>query len=131
MATDWILDEILTGLQKLLPLSLESTPAAEVIPGTALAWHEVMVHNRTFEPDRDRARFRAAFRTLAERCRRWPAPADFFDAMPRIETPRDNTPRIGSGEIPASAKQHIADIAAKLKTEPAKPHTEVDDDDAA
>jgi hypothetical protein len=113
-------------MQKLLPLSLESTPAAEVLPGTALAWHEVLVHGRQWEPERDRTRMRDAFRTLAGRHRRWPAPIDFLDALPRIETPKDHTPRIGSGVIHASAMKHISDIAAKLRIEPVTPHAEVD-----
>src|SRR6185312_7622939 len=84
MATDWVLEEILTGMQKLLPLSLESTPASEVMQGTALAWHEVLVHGRAFDQARDLPRFREAFRTLAGRQRRWPAPVDFLEALPRI-----------------------------------------------
>ena len=131
MATDWILEEILTGLQKLLPLSLENTPASEVMPGTALAWHEALVHGRNFEPVRDRQRFRESFRTLAAKQRRWPAPVDFLEAMPRIEPERIRQPQLDSDAARAASLQHIADIAAKLRVEPVKPFTEVDNDSAA
>lgn len=113
-------------MQKLLPLSLESTPAAEVLPGTALAWHEVMVHGRKFEPARDRPRMRDAFRTLAARSRRWPAPVDFLDALPRIEAPRTDAPKLENDGAREVGMRTIADLTAKLKIEPVKPHTEVD-----
>lgn len=130
MATDWVLEEILTGMQKLLPLSLESTPASEVMPGTALAWHEVLVHGRNFEPVRDRQRFREAFRTLAARQRRWPAPVDFLEALPRIETPRTPEPKLDSDVSREVGAKHIADLTALLKIEPVKPYTEVENDSA-
>ena len=118
-------------MQKLLPLSLESTPAAEVMAGTALAWHEVLVHGRAFEQDRDLPRFREAFRTLAARQRRWPAPIDFIEALPRIETPRMPELKIDSDASRAVGARHIGDIAARLKVAPVKPHTEVSHDSAA
>jgi hypothetical protein len=117
-------------MQKLLPLSLESTPAAEVMPGTALAWHEVLVHGRAFDPARDRPRFREAFRTLAARQRRWPAPVDFLEALPRIETPH-GAKAIDSDAGRAVGMQHIASIAEKLRIEPVRPYTEVDDERVA
>lgn len=118
-------------MQKLLPLSLESTPAAEVMAGTALAWHEVFVHGRNFEASRDRPRFREAFRTLAARQRRWPAPVDFLEALPRIEAPRVVESRIDSDASRTIGARHIGDIAAMLKIRPVKPHTEADHDSAA
>ena len=38
METEWMLDELATGLQKLLCLGLDRQPASEVIPGTVQAW---------------------------------------------------------------------------------------------
>jgi len=118
-------------MQKLLPLSLESTPASEVMPGTALAWHEVLVHGRAFDQARDLPRFREAFRTLAGRQRRWPAPVDFLEALPRIETSRTSEPKLDSDASREFAAKHIADLTALLKIEPVKPYAEVDDDTAA
>jgi hypothetical protein len=130
MATDWVLEEILTGMQKLIPLSLESTPAAEVMAGTALAWHEVLVHGRVFDPSRDRPRFREAFRTLAARQRRWPAPVDFLEALPRPVQEKEPV-AIDSDKGRAVGMRTIADIAEKLRIEPVKPYSDVDDDSSA
>ena len=80
---DWINRELSTGFQKLLCLSLEGQPAAEVIPGTLATWREVLTSNRVFDEVRDAPRFRSAFSCLCARIRRWPVPADFLDAMPR------------------------------------------------
>jgi hypothetical protein len=83
--TEWLMDEVLTGLQKLCPLSLDGTPAAEVLPGTALSWHEAITTGRDWDRARDTSRIRAAFVTLANTRERWPAPKHFLDALPRVE----------------------------------------------
>ena len=85
METDWILDEIATGLQKLYLLSLDHTPAADLLAGTAQAWHEAITANRSYDEARDAPRFRAAFLRLAQTCTSWPAPRHFLDALPRVE----------------------------------------------
>lgn len=72
----------MTGFQKLLCLSLDRTPARDVIAGTVAAWLEVL-SRRTYEQKRDTPRIRSAFMKLAEERREWPAPADFLAAMPR------------------------------------------------
>lgn len=82
---DWLLVEIATGLQKLTALSLDRTPAAEMLPGTAHAWLEAVTEGREFKPERDTPRIRAAFRSLATTRETWPAPKHLIDALPRIE----------------------------------------------
>lgn len=72
-------------MQKLFCLGLERTPAAEVIPGTAQAWHEALTGGRKWDEARDTPRIRAAFRTLAATRDSWPAPRHFLDALPRVE----------------------------------------------
>lgn len=74
---------MLTGFQKLLCLSLERTPAAEIIPGTVQAWIEVLTDRRAWDEERDTPRIREAFRTLARNRRTWPAPIDFSEALPQ------------------------------------------------
>lgn len=105
--------ELRDGLQKLLCLSLEGQPSADVIAGTLLAWAEVLTTGRVFEQDRDAPRFRAAFRTLASRARRWPAPVDFIEALPRIETKRPGL-RLESDAARQMRMSSIAEISAKL-----------------
>ena len=82
---EWLLVEVATGLQKLSCLSLDRTPAAEMLTGTAQAWMEAITDGRTWDARRDTPRVRAAFRTLGRTVRRWPAPAEFLDALPRVE----------------------------------------------
>jgi len=77
-------------------MSLERTPAADMIAGTALAWTEVVADGREFDQALDAPRFRTAFRTLAATHRHWPAPRDFVEAL-------GSTRR----EVPALTKQHI------------------------
>lgn len=84
---EWIHDEILDGLSRLLCLSLERTPAADTIVGTAAAWVEAITHNRQFYQVQDAPRFREAFKTLANLCRKWPAPIDFIEALPKANAP--------------------------------------------
>lgn len=123
---DWMIRELRDGLQKMLCLSLDGQPSADVIAGTLLAWGETVAHGRVFDQGRDTPRVRAAFRTLAARCRRWPAPVDFIDALPRIEDRNGYSRRIESDGARQSGAKAIGDIAALLKIVPATPHTEVD-----
>ena len=133
METDWILDEIATGLQKLYLLSLDHAPAADLLAGTAQAWHEAITARRQYDARRDAARFRAAFLTLAQTRTSWPAPRHFLDALPRVEQAS-----IGYEVKPASREQAEAAMArirkmlggaptlapADAKREPAVPAAE-------
>lgn len=113
MQTDWLLDEILTGMQKLLCLGLERQPAAEVLPGTAAAWVEALTVKRAWDRERDTPRIRSAFVTLAKQRRSWPLPADFDEALPRLEP---NERRLGRPlASPAHVKRMIAEITQMLR----------------
>lgn len=81
---DWLTTEILTGFQKLLCLSLERTPAGEVVPGTVAAWVEALTAGRLWDEGRDTPRIRAAFLNLMRNAKHWPSPADFREALPAI-----------------------------------------------
>lgn len=81
----WLLVEIATGLQKLAALSLDRTPAAELLTATAKVWYEAITDGLTYDQARDTARIQQAFRTLAHTRESWPAPKHLLDAMPRIE----------------------------------------------
>ena len=107
----WIHDEILDGLSKLLCLSLERTPAADMIQGTAMAWTEAVTFGKAWEPD-DRARFRSAFLLLASTRYVWPAPRHFIEAIPA----RDQLAiaRESRKADPARAASACAEIASAL-----------------
>lgn len=81
---DWLLREIATGLQKLSLLSLDRAPAAELLVGTAQAWHEALTEGRAWDEERDTPRVREAFVTLARTREQWPVPRHFLDALPRV-----------------------------------------------
>lgn len=81
---DWLLAEILAGMQRLMCLSLDHTPAAEVIAGTAAAWREAMGDQRDWQMRRDTVGVREAFARLARSRTRWPAPANFLQALPPL-----------------------------------------------
>ena len=81
-SNEWLLIEILTGIQKLSCLSLDRTPATEVLEGTARTWFESLTHNRQWDSERDAERVASAFMTLAARSKRWPCPAEFLESLP-------------------------------------------------
>lgn len=109
----WIHHEILDGLSKLLCLSLERSPAADMIAGTAAAWVEAVTSGRDWVESRDRQRFRAAFVTLANTREQWPAPKHFIEAMPAAPSPlalvRDRRPA-----DPEVVRKAVEKIAAML-----------------
>ncbi len=114
MAQDWIVREISSGLQKLILLSLERSPALDVLSrGTLPAWVEAITEGRAFDEQRDAPRFKAAFRTLQGRCTSWPAPREFLEAMPPLPgAPR--TKRLDSDHARACGMRAIAEINAML-----------------
>lgn len=111
---DWLRTELLRGLQKLLCLRLEGTPSADMIQGTLAAWLDAITRRKVYEQDRDAPRIRDAFRTLAATRRRWPAPVDLLEAMPRVTT-QASAPRLPAGaEAKAKARAVVDDLAARL-----------------
>jgi hypothetical protein len=78
----WLRDEVLDGFTRLVTLSLDRTPAVDVIVGTAETWMEAICHRRQWSQREDTGRVRAAFRTLAAESTSWPRPRDFLDALP-------------------------------------------------
>lgn len=79
---EWLRSEVLDGLSKLVTLSLDRTPAVDVIVGTAETWMEAICHRREWIERDDRLRVRQAFSSLAANCTTWPNPKQFLDALP-------------------------------------------------
>jgi hypothetical protein len=84
--SDWLLNEILTGMQKLLTLSLDRTPAMDLITGTARTWHEAITYRRVWDEERDADRVRDGFARLALNAKRWPTVDDLITALPSAPT---------------------------------------------
>lgn len=74
-------EEIVFGLQKLLTLQLERSPAAEMLKEVGLVWIEAIGYERCFA-DEDAPRFREAFVRLAARCKSWPSPVALLEVLP-------------------------------------------------
>ncbi len=56
-----------------------------MLPGTANAWTDAITDGKAWDEVLDAPRFRRAFVTLSKIVRRWPAPAEFLEAMPPRE----------------------------------------------
>lgn len=113
---DWYTSEIIDGLTKLMSLSLERTPAADMVQITAATWIDASTADRSWDQRRDTPRIRAAFSTLARTSLQWPAPRHFLDALPRVEQ------RAIGYEVkplpPAEADARLAALRAELDAAP-------------
>ena len=114
METNWIHDEILDGLSQLLCLSLDRTPAADMIAGTAMGWHRAVTDDRVWDQQLDTPRFRKAFTNLIKNRRQWPSPADFMEAMPpREQLALTKQPIKANPERAAQAAQELASFLGR------------------
>jgi hypothetical protein len=109
---DWLKNEIRTGFQSLMCLSLPRTPAAEVIRGTVEVWAASLCKRLTFEQVRDTPRIREAFAELVLSSTEWPSPAQFLAEFGRTQP---DQPRIEKDRrIPASRDARLAKLAEML-----------------
>lgn len=83
----WFEVAIISGIQRLLSLSLDGTPATKTITLTAATWSDVLWHNRAWDAALDETRIAEAFRQLAMRAGRWPAPRDLLLVLPARPEP--------------------------------------------
>jgi hypothetical protein len=105
-----------TGLKKLLCLRLDGCPAAEDIGGTLLGWYEAL-SSRWYEETEDAPRFRQGFRELMRTSKRWPAPANFLDALPPLAAdyrPSENVKRLPNDEVNRVGLAHIGKILESI-----------------
>lgn len=79
---DWLLSEIATGLQKLMTLSLDRTPSADLITATARVWHEALQVGRVWDQGRDTMRIREGFSRLVLNSKRWPTVEELISSLP-------------------------------------------------
>jgi len=110
----WFRRAIAEGLTRLVALSLSNTPPAETIQLTREAWVEILWDGRTWaEPDAER--IAAAFRSIARRADRWPAPRQLTDHLPARPAPRA-LPKPGpNAEQREKALAAIQKLHAKLR----------------
>lgn len=110
----WFHDEIRRGLAALAVLSLDSTPAMDVLAeATPKVWSAALWPSRAWRQERDTPRLRAAFRQLAATVTRWPAPAHLTAALP-TERPALALPAPRSPERDAAALAALEALGARL-----------------
>lgn len=118
-------EEIMLGLQKLLALQLERSPALETLDKTGLVWMEAIGYERCFADD-DAPRFREAFVRLAARCKSWPSPAALLEVLPE----RPPLPALPEPEIsPEQRAENLAfldDLLAGIRMPGSKPREEAE-----
>lgn len=127
MQSDWLLTEILAGMQRLALLRLANAPAtAEAMTGCAMAWMEVLEAQRGWHLG-ERDGIREAFRTLMARTPQdgrpvfWPAPGDLIALMtPASQVPYHQPFAIEWDQHEAknrslTAKAHVTFNAARLE----------------
>ena len=84
----WFMTELATGLQKLIALSLQNTPAMETIQLTAVSWAETLwAAPIAWQQELDTQRIRAAFVRMMRDIERWPAPKHLLHYLPARPEP--------------------------------------------
>lgn len=84
METQWLQDQVSAGLQRLVCLGLDRTPAAELLPLTLTVWIEALNHERSWDRARDEQRVKDAFSTLCRTVTQWPQPQHLMTALPPV-----------------------------------------------
>lgn len=88
MAEAWFERAIATGLARLAALQLPGTPPdAATASACRSVWVEALWEGRVWAQPLDERRIAEAFSELTRRVRRWPAPAEFLDALPSRPQP--------------------------------------------
>lgn len=84
----WFMTELATGLQKLIALSLQNTPAMETIQLTAVSWAETLwAAPIAWQQELDVQRIHAAFVRMMRDIERWPAPKHLLQYLPARPEP--------------------------------------------
>lgn len=87
MAQAWFERAIAVGLARLAALQLPGTPPdAATAAACRAVWVDALWPGRDWT-EQDEARIAEAFRRLALRATRWPAPTQFLDALPARQMP--------------------------------------------
>jgi len=118
-APAWFHNAVVDGVQRLHVLSLQGTPAAETVTLTAQVWIDTLWHTpRSWDEARDLPRLQEAFRTIAGRADRWPAPRAVLDHLPRPpDLPQLPAPRADPARV-AQYRASARELVAKWKVKP-------------
>ena len=78
---DWFMAALAAGMKRLLSLSLDRTPAAELLGQTTETWADALWPGRDWH-ESDTARIAEAFRRMSDTCEQWPSPKVFRANLP-------------------------------------------------
>lgn len=78
---NWLKREIAQGFMMLAALNLKGRPASADLTAVAKLWHGIL-GSRIWQPERDTARIKAAFLTIAATSSEWPNPSDLIRHLP-------------------------------------------------
>jgi hypothetical protein len=81
-AESWFASAIASGIQRLMVLGLDGTPAASTIELTTVTWIDALWAGRVWDAKLDETRIAEAFRLLTIQAERWPAPVQFLRMLP-------------------------------------------------
>ncbi len=113
---EWLENEIIDGMKRLVALALPGHPPAETIQLTAAAWCEALESaGIDWQCDLDAPRLRAAFRLLMRTMDRWPAPKHLLEALPARPEPLKLAAPPATEADRERARVMLAGIAKKLR----------------
>lgn len=118
MAADWFFEAIRKGLQRLLVLRLDGSPAKDTVRALLHVWVDALWPGTLWHQERDEARIAEAFRRMSSKLDRWPAPIELRRFLPPPEwgqryqalPPVEHSP-----ETRKLARREIAKIRKRLR----------------
>lgn len=111
----WFAAAIASGIQRLMVLGLEGTPAARTIDLTTVTWIDTLWPGRRWEARLDETRIQEAFRLLAVQSDRWPSPSQFLRRLPARAHPLALPAPRPSATQKEAAKTLLQTIKKKLE----------------
>ena len=85
---DWVFNQVIDGLQKLLVLRLSGSPPADAVEALALVWEEALTpYVRGYVFEHDEQRLPTAFKRLIRKAERWVQPAQLIAEIPPRQMP--------------------------------------------
>lgn len=111
LTPQWFRVVIATGLQRLMPLGLPGTPAADTIKLVAVAWADSLWSVKIgWNKEQDAQRLLQAFVITGGRVERWPPPRAVLAVMP----PRTPLPRLHTMPIDKRKNQQARETILDL-----------------
>lgn len=112
----WFRRAIALGLARLLALALPGAPADETAAAACReSWVDALWAGRVWIEAEDAPRIERAFRALALRAERWPAPHHLLQVLPRRDLGARLPEPVASAEGRRRALDLIARIAARYR----------------